>query len=1176
MTALLVFLLLHPHRAFSRSYVAGTFWPDAEEAAARQGLRVALVALRKLLEERPEQKDSLLVTSRSEIQLHSGPRLWVDVWELRRRLDESRRLPRGSGEWFEALERVVALYRGPLVPDIDNDWCLPLRDELRQQALAVLQELTRAEEERRQHRRAIDWARRALEVDGCAEESHRDLIRLHSLLGERASAIHQYHECRRILREELGAAPDEATQRLFRRLHPGERRPEEQSRQTPAPPLPDLWAPLVGREQEQAQLREAWERVRLGRGECVLLAGEAGIGKSRLGAELLHETASHGALALYGQAWASEAQFLYQPLLDPTRRALHIAEEQHLSLCDKVWLGHVARLLPELRGEAPGPGGREAGGAGSSDTASILEGLTRFFITLSLQRPLCLVIDDLHWSDPATGGFLRYFARRLRSSRVLLVGSYRTGEVVEGSWLAAWLREEGMATGGAEPGARRHSDAPSSTRRLALSRLDAAEVVQLLVHLAEGGASEALLGPLGARLYAETEGNPFFLLEQVRVLFEEGWLELTDERRWRVASERLAELGLAKGPLTSQLPLSPTVRGAVQQRVALLQEQDQQLLACAAIIGRHFTFETLRLAIGWEMDAALGSVERLLGASFIRTRAEGFDFQHDQIREAVLEGLSAIRRQNLHRRVGEAMETIVRLDESALFAPPPDAYVYHFRPTVTPTWTRAGEIAPELAYHFSEAATLVGPEKAARYHLLAGSRARTLCAYDRAIGHLETACDLLERLPHVETPLALWEQLAAQLAPVCRALDRADAAWAALQAHLRRCEAQGDPRWIARACALLGSFVFLNPPYGGAATACEWYERAVALCRRHGLEDWIVWPQSHLAHVLVFHLRETERGAAVAREAWERADESARESVGQRLTTALMFAAALQGDLVAWMEAFRQSLAWGGPWSVSLVGMLMEIERQCIAMNRVEAFYDLCREAKRAVAAAGLKPEIEHWYLEPVDPPATPSVWQIEERFTSGAWQRRLRWVDPTARSRAEHLSGAGGLQISPAPGANMWPEADLNAPRLLANAPGGDWVAQTLVELEPGVLASFGGLLLWQDALHFVRLELQQRRTDQYMIEFAAYLDGEWIIVGRGCWSDEPAWLRLERSGESLRALCSADGERWLTSGSLTLPPTVGGPTANGEQVGLVAISERVPTFARFEGFWLASSQAE
>jgi predicted ATPase len=178
----------------------------------------------------------------------------------------------------------------------------------------------------------------------------------------------------------------------------------------------------------------------------------------------------------------------------------------------------------------------------------------------------------------------------------------------------------------------------------------------------------------------------------------------------------------------SQLPLSPTVRAAVQQRASRLGEQDRQLLACAAIIGRRFPFETLRRAVGWEMEAVLAGVERLIGADFIRTQSEGFDFVHDQIREAILEGLSPIRRQDLHRRVGEALEAIAGLDESGLFATPPDANVFHSSPTMA--WTRPTEAAPEPAYHFSEAVALVGPEKAARYHLVAGSRARLLFAYE--------------------------------------------------------------------------------------------------------------------------------------------------------------------------------------------------------------------------------------------------------------------------------------------------------------------------------------------------------------------------------------------------------------------------------------------------------------
>jgi len=108
------------------------------------------------------------------------------------------------------------------------------------------------------------------------------------------------------------------------------------------------------------------------------------------------------------------------------------------------------------------------------------------------------------------------------------------------------------------------------------------------------------------------------------------------------------------------------------------------------------------------------------------------------------------------------------------------------------------------------------------------------------------------------------------------------------------------------------------------------------------------------------------------------------------------------------MDWFRASLAWGGPWSVSLAGMLQGIERGCVRAGTIEAFHTLCHEAKEAMASAGVKRPIQQWYLEPVAAPPTPSDWTIEERFTHRTWTRRLRWHDPTGRSRVEQVMRAG------------------------------------------------------------------------------------------------------------------------------------------------------------------------
>jgi DNA-binding SARP family transcriptional activator len=704
--SLFAFLLLHAGRVFPRGYLAGLFWPEADEDAAHGSLRTALVPIRKLLAPLVEPGSPVLISAGPTLQLTLSRACWVDVWEFERCCVEASRLPRESEAWYRALETAVDLHSGDLLPGFQQDWCGPARDLLQQRLLGCLHDLTTADRERKQYDRAIQWARRAVGVDYSDEQSHRQLMLLYALMGQRAKALQQYHDCRRYLREELGAAPDAETLHLFHWLQDQPRRerrptgdgaedasPTPQSGVPPPPRSPsaggggtpvacrspvddpprpgadpplvraaraeeivllaELTGPLVGREREREQLQGAWQRARSRRGQFVLLTGEAGIGKSRLGRELLQEVALEGGLALYAPCYALEGNLPYQPVIAALRGALRLARQHALTLCEPMWLSEVARLLPELRHPAGIHPASEAVSSGWKEGTDLLEGLTQFFLALSAQRPLCLFFDDLQWADPATGRFLQYLSDASRQARILLIGAYREGEARGDTWLWQWMTL-------------------LQTRRMAmpvtLSRLSEADVMRLLLQLAESKASETLIRALGERLYEETEGNPFFLWEQLRALFEEGWPGLTEDGHWCVAGDRhtasTPETEIGDGArtelLTRPMPLPSTVRQAVRQRVSRLSEEDRRLLACAAVIGRRFTVETLRRAAGHELEATLTALERLLAADLIRAQSHPsvFEFSHDKIRAVLDEELLPARREELRRRVGEALEAI--------------------------------------------------------------------------------------------------------------------------------------------------------------------------------------------------------------------------------------------------------------------------------------------------------------------------------------------------------------------------------------------------------------------------------------------------------------------------------------------------------------------------------------
>jgi regulation of enolase protein 1 (concanavalin A-like superfamily) len=799
----------------------------------------------------------------------------------------------------------------------------------------------------------------------------------------------------------------------------------------------------------------------------------------------------------------------------------------------------VARLLPEVRPEDGGPTAAEG-----ESPRLLEEGIAQLMMTLAGQRPLCLFLDDLQWADKATGQLLHYLAHQTRTARVLLIGAYREGEVAGSDWLRGWLTEV---------------EAQRMATSLPLARLNEEEVASLLKQLAEDQASETLLRPLAERLHKETEGNPLFLLETVRDLFERGYLIRNEEGRWRIASEKLAQSGTTGStgkteegvPLAWRLPIPETVQRVVRQRVARLREEDRQLLQCAAVIGRRFIFPELQRAVDGPMDLTMEGVERLMTADLITARGQpaALDFTHDKIREVVYGDLVSIRRQELHRRVGEAIEAVYGIAGASVIEDEPYP-TWSRRPPPPPARARAEEHAEELARHFNEAAPLIGPERAVCYCYLAGTRARALCAYEQAVSNLFAAKSLLMlgELPPNASRLAQLGQIVEQLAPAYRSTFQRDLAQQLLRDYIDLCEQRDYGRGIARGCTLMGLFLELNPAVAEAITSESMYERAIAVCEANGLHDWVAYPSSLLAWRLVYTGVDVDRAETLVRSSLSLAEASQDKRLLLSLYTTRMWVATARADWEELKKAFRNSLACGGLAQVHLHMLLTKMEGTCYQLSTESAFRQLCRDIADAYTRMGMESPVQQWYLAPTTPRVRPGELVVREEFDGEDWDPALIWHDVTGRSRLERAIRPGWLGLYPALDADLWPEINLAAPRLLAPV-AGDFVAQTRVELGAS-RDVYAGLLLWQDEQHFVRLEMhrvpgQEKRAG---IDLSACVRGRFRSVGRGQCERRPIWLRLERMGEWLHGLCSADGEHWLACGSVLMEP------GKEESVGLLA----------------------
>ncbi|HUY71562.1 MAG TPA: AAA family ATPase [Gaiellaceae bacterium] len=661
----------------NRDSLAGLLWPNYNNERARAALRRTLSTLRAALGGR------WLAVVRDSVSLDREGVL-LDVDEFQRLSSETR---------LESLEQAAGLHRGLFLagfglrdsPAFDT-W-QSFRAGSYSRELSGL--LDRVADERAAHgdwTGAIEHGRRRLALDPLHEPAHRRLIQLYSGNGERNAAVEQYRDCVRVLHRELGVTPIEATTALYRSVREG--RAEAAAVAAPVPAEPALHEPaghaLVGRKQEWQALLDAYRSVEPD-GQLVSIEGEAGIGKTRLGEELLSWTRAQGAVAVGVRCFEHEAGLAFGTAIGLVRATLH---EGNADAVERAAAAEAARLVPEL-GTPPTPSLDDPGAQ-----ARFFDGIAQFVLSATAGgKPAVVLVDDVHWADPPSLDALAYLARRLRGNPVLLV--------------LTWQPEE---TPPAHPARRMLADASRQGlgRRVAPSRLELDHVGELA---SMAGAPEELV----ARLYEETRGLPFFVVEYLD----------------------------ARADTREDWPVPPGVREVLEARIAASSELAAQVLAAAAVIARPFDLDTVRDVSGRGDDETVAALEELASRGILGELDGTYEFRHEQARKVAYERCSRGRRRRLHRRAAETLAA--RPDGSAL----PGAIAQHLllagREGEAAEWFRlAGERARDLyanveaLAHLRESLALGHPDAAALHQqigdlrTLAGDYAGALSSYEAA------------------------------------------------------------------------------------------------------------------------------------------------------------------------------------------------------------------------------------------------------------------------------------------------------------------------------------------------------------------------------------------------------------------------------------------------------------
>lgn len=666
--SLIAYLLLHRNRPSDRRRLAFTFWPRASESAARRNLRQYLHHVRTALE--PIDAEGTLIRAESStVQINPEVEVTLDVETFRH---ETR--PEASPE---EIRHALSLYTGDLLEDIYDDWCDPEREQLHQVWLESLDRYSQILQGKGKITEAVGVVQKWVNAEPFDENAQQRLMSLYALTGERAKAIQIYHVFAKSLSSELDTQPLPETQALLQSIQNGQTLAERERSHVVQTPrrvtlsksqiFPAL--PFVGRQNEISSLQEAYREAAAGSGRLVLVMGEAGIGKTRLLQEylILHPNTP----VLQSACYELDSMVPFAPL----RQALEnfpLLEGFANTQIPPGWATTLIPILPEL--------GRHFSytnyPAHQVDAVTLRESLVNLILHLSEtcpDPPLQLILDDLHWADTPTWELLASLTRHILSTPLLIIGLFRVEDLPteRQSLLRTIQRSESLWS-------------------LDLPRLTSKETADLAHSLNPNEASNPIFIQ---RLYQETEGNPFFIVETVRALQE------TDGMQMPV-------------PLT-KIPNS--IQHVIEARLDRLDPDSREALACAASIGRSFNYPLLQEILRDTSGNIIDHIEEWLQRGLVVEGKQGYDFRHDKFRQVAYASLSRARREHIHGRIADVLEHAI---------PPADVTT--------------------LAHHYARSDQ---PLKALPYLTQAGEQALRLRSYHEARQFGLQAVNLLGQLP---------------------------------------------------------------------------------------------------------------------------------------------------------------------------------------------------------------------------------------------------------------------------------------------------------------------------------------------------------------------------------------------------------------------------------------------
>lgn len=616
--ALLVYITFEPG-THSREKLCGLLWGEVSDEKAHGSLRQALRQLRAAV-------GNILGISRTSVEL-AAP-LETDVSEF---------LNLASADPDRAVEveipRVFESLQIPNAP-VFEEWIEHTRQKLLRQFRLTLSVAVNSAHARHDWKRALELATRWQSLDPFSDEAEHALIEILFIMGARDAALASYRRYRdereRVTRHPPGLALRELAERIEHTLpHAAPSRARTAGTHPTAitTTLPSFEAALIGRDAAWSALEKAWAACSNGRSHVVIVEGEAGIGKSRLLTDFLHLVAARHASVFRGRAYQSSSHVPYGAMLDVLRAAVNAPGAAGT---DGVWLAEVSRIIPEVRQvypSVPEPGTHPLNGG-----SLLHEAIAQLLLATADENPIVVAMDDLEWCDADSCALLHFLIRRLDAAPILWCVTLTLG-AFERDAPAARL-------------ARALRGVPVHTR-VQLEPLSCEEIRRLIcdlgrVHDPQGARR------LSARMHEVTGGNPLYVVELLKTLFERHWLTVKAESgEWLTTESGTDELHGNE--------LFPTVHDAIAERILGLPDEQHALLLTIAVAGGGCHASLLSFVHGISRLRAAHICDVLVNRHLVVDEAGTYRCAHNVITSVVLETMSASRRREVHRMIALAL-----------------------------------------------------------------------------------------------------------------------------------------------------------------------------------------------------------------------------------------------------------------------------------------------------------------------------------------------------------------------------------------------------------------------------------------------------------------------------------------------------------------------------------------